>query len=157
LTLERSLLRIPILKALLSASGASLFFATLAAALEAGIGPGAACRAACRASGLELLSTQGETLGRRLDGGAPFSAVLPASAVFSRRALEQVRLGEETGTLPAQMAAQAALEQEALSQAGTMLAVSLGVGFVSVVGLGLVVAIVSFWSSYFSQISALAM
>lgn len=155
ITLERAILRTPILRQLLSSSGTTLFFRTLAAALEAGTGPGEACRMACRASGLECLAVLAESLARRLDAGAPFSATLPAAGIFSPGALQQVGIGEETGTLPAQLGALAASEQENLARSGTTLAVALGVGAVVLVGLGLLVAIVSFWSHYFAQFSEL--
>lgn len=155
--LEGLVLATPILGRMLRSSAASLFLATLGSTLEAGIGPGEACRASCRASGLQGLAERAEALGRSLEGGAPFSAVLPGTGAFSRRVQEALTLGEETGTLPAQLQAQAKLEQEELGRAGTHLAVALGVSVVGVVGLALVVAIVGFWSAYFSQFSDLGM
>jgi type II secretory pathway component PulF len=151
--MERSILRLPVLANLLRSSGISLFFATLGACLEAGIGPGEACRSACQASDLLLLVDQASSLEANLNKGAPFSAVLPSSPLFSRSLLTQISLGEETGTLPEQLQTLAVLEREGTATASTSLAVMIGVAVLGVVVLGIAGTVIWFWMNYFSRIS----
>lgn len=156
LTLERALLRTPLVGPLFRAYGGALFFATLGASLEAGLDAARAVEGALAGSGVASLQAMAGRVAERVARGEPLSKVLAGTGVLEEQAIRELAIGEETGTLDGVARARATVEQEALADRGNRLALALGVAATGAVLLALGVAVVSFWADYFGKIGALA-
>lgn len=149
---EARLDKVPLVGGFLEARRATRFFATLAAILDAGLGPTAAFDSACRAAGSARLESARAQGCRDLDAGTPLSKMLPHPGPLGTEDIRQVAIGEESGALPGACRAVAERRRGDLSTKGTQLAIAVGALAVLAVGVAVVWHVISFWMGYFTRI-----
>lgn len=140
-TLERQLLRVPLLGAVRKAAATARFTAALGALLESGATLRAALRDAQGTLGDSELSARMDETRRRMDAGQKLGFALQQTDALSEIAVRLVAAGEESGRLPRMLEFAARLER-ARAERLTRTAVRL-IEPMLIVGLALVVAVVA--------------
>ena len=151
MSLEGKLKIVPLLGSFFQTMVARLFFSTLACIISAGGSLSLAIESACRASGSYSLHKRAREFSQGVSSGNQLSDLLAATDFLPKGALQEIRVGEETGNLEGSCSAIAQRCDEELATRGTALAFGAAILLVAIVLLGVVYHIISFWLGYFNQ------
>ena len=150
--LEAMLEKIPVLASFYGSLQAGLFFSSLASLLSAGGSSALALEGACRASGSRTLLHRSSSLGKRISQkGEKLSTLLQEISFVSASDLQDLRIGEESGSLEDSCRLIAERAGERMSQRATALAFALAAIFIGLVFFAVIYHILGFWIAYFRQ------
>ncbi len=149
--LENFVSGIPIIGSFFLTLVARLFFGTLSCLLSAGASMAAAVESACLASSSHLLAKRAAKMRRGAEEGQQLSVLLSGTLFLPKGALQEIRVGEETGNVENACENISIRCDEELATKGTALAFGAAVLMVGLVFLAVIYHVISFWLGYFQQ------
>jgi type IV pilus assembly protein PilC len=115
LVADAAKVRVPVIGAMLNKGAVTRVASTLASLLEAGVTTLVGLDMAAAAAGLEPLSMSLATVAEHVRNGRPLTAALAEDGLWPDVMVQLVRVGEETGQVPALLARYAEISRQELS------------------------------------------